>query len=307
LGHVLKEFKDQPDALYEMGRINFAREEYGHASQYFERALKALQKLDPKQRANFEGGWARDLGVAYQRGGNDKAAVQVFVRSQQIRPDVSIGKFLNKYWNQTEGTHLKQAIALQKSGKDKEAEKIYRQILPRDANNGEALHFLGCILLNKTDFKEAEVLLRRAITLNPASAVYHRNLAALHIRTKRPEEALRLWRHALTLDTIEEGHDGKPRRTVVWLLKDAQIEFKATEAETISQAEFLKRWNDREWLAANPDHPISYVRVYQENLSSLRNHIKSATPTIKIVRGGRAAFIPANATEAERSKLLSKL
>lgn len=205
LGHVLKEFKDQPDALYEMGRINFAREEYGHASQYFERALKALQKLDPKQRANFEGGWARDLGVAYQRGGNDKAAVQVFVRSQQIRPDVSIGKFLNKYWNQTEGTHLKQAIALQKSGKDKEAEKIYRQILTRDANNGEALHFLGCILLNKTDFKEAEVLLRRAITLNPASAVYHRNLAALHIRTKRPEEALRLWRHALTLDTIEEG------------------------------------------------------------------------------------------------------
>jgi len=109
------------------------------------------------------------------------------------------------------------------------------------------------------------------------------------------------------LDTIEEGHDGKPRRTVVWLLKDAQIEFKATEAETISQAEFLKRWNDREWLAANPDHPISYVRAYQENLSSLRNHIKSATPTIKIVRGGRAAFIPANATEAERSKLLSKL
>lgn len=205
LSQVLKQFADQPDALYEMGRLNFAREDFTQASHYFERALKSLQKLDPKQRANFEGGWARDLGVAYQRGGNEKAAVQVFVKSQQIRPDVSIGKFLNTYWNKTEGVPLKQAIALQKSGKDKDAEKIYRQILTRDANNGEALHFLGCILLNKTNFKEAEELLRKAIKLNPASAVYHRNLAALHIRTKRPEEALRLWRHALTLDTIEEG------------------------------------------------------------------------------------------------------
>lgn len=109
------------------------------------------------------------------------------------------------------------------------------------------------------------------------------------------------------LDTIEEGHDGRPRRTVVWLLKDSQIEFKPVAGETISQAEFLKRWNDRKWLAENPDHPIAFIRAYQDNLTSLRDQIKQATPTIKITRGGRTAFIPANATEAERQKLLGKL
>lgn len=109
------------------------------------------------------------------------------------------------------------------------------------------------------------------------------------------------------LDTIEEGYDGKPRRTVVWLLKESQIEFKSVAAETISQSEFLRRWNDREWIKANPDHPISFIRAYQENLASLRDQIKGASPTIKVTRGGRSAFIPAKATEAERQKLLSKL
>lgn len=109
------------------------------------------------------------------------------------------------------------------------------------------------------------------------------------------------------LDTIEEGHDGKPRRTVVWLLKDSEIEFKAIPAEKISQAEFLRRWHDRQWLTENPDHPIAFIRAYQDNVSELRNQIKNASPTIKVTRGGRAAFIPANASEAQRSKLLSKL
>lgn len=109
------------------------------------------------------------------------------------------------------------------------------------------------------------------------------------------------------LDTIEEGAGGNPRRTVVWLLKDSQIEFKATPAETISQAEFLRRWNDREWLRSNPDHPIAFIRAYQDNLSALRTQIRECGPTIKVTRGGRSAFIPAKASDAERAKLLSKL
>jgi hypothetical protein len=44
-----------------------------------------------------------------------------------------------------------------------------------------------------------------------------------------------------------------------------------------------------------------------ENVNSLRDQIKNASPTIKVTRGGRAAYIPANATEAERQKLLAKL
>lgn len=109
------------------------------------------------------------------------------------------------------------------------------------------------------------------------------------------------------LDTIEQGYDGKPRRTVVWLLKSSQIEFKPFEGETISQGEFLKRWNDREWITSHPDHPISFMKCLMENTNALRNQIKDASPTIKVTRGGRAAFIPAKASEAERARLLAKL
>ena len=109
------------------------------------------------------------------------------------------------------------------------------------------------------------------------------------------------------LDTIEQGLDGNPRRTVVWLMADKEISFSAVEAETISTQEFIRRWMDKEWLAANPDHPITFMRYYQQTLAKLRDAIRDQTPTIKVTRGGRAAYIPASASEAERSKLLSKL
>jgi len=109
------------------------------------------------------------------------------------------------------------------------------------------------------------------------------------------------------LDTIEQGPDGKPRRTVVWLMKSSEIAFNAFAGEKISQAEFLKRWSDRTWILDNPDHPIAFMKCLMENVNSLRNEIKNASSTIKVTRGGRAAFIPANATEAERQKLLAKL
>jgi len=109
------------------------------------------------------------------------------------------------------------------------------------------------------------------------------------------------------LDTIEQGPDGKPRRTVVWLLKSSEIEFKAFDGEKISQGEFLKRWNDKSWIMANPDHPIAFMRCLMENVQSLRNEIRNASPTIKVTRGGRAAFIPAKATEEERQRILAKL
>jgi hypothetical protein len=109
------------------------------------------------------------------------------------------------------------------------------------------------------------------------------------------------------LDTIEQGADGRPRRTVVWLLRSTEIEFRAFDGETISQVEFLKRWSDKEWIRSNPDHPISFMKCLMENVSSLRSEIKNTAPTIKVTRGGRSAFIPANASAEERQKLLGKL
>lgn len=109
------------------------------------------------------------------------------------------------------------------------------------------------------------------------------------------------------LDTIEQGLDGKPRRTVVWLLADKQIEFKAVEAETISTGEFIKRWNSKKWIADNPDHPIAFQRLLMDNLSALRDSINKQKPTIQVKKGGQTLFLPADCSDADKKKWISKL
>jgi len=84
--------------------------------------------------------------------------------------------------------------------------------------------------------------------------------------------------------TLSKDDQGKSRRTVTWLLKEKPIDI---GGETISTKEFLRRWRDRPWCLANPDHPISWMKAYQENLGELRNQIASQSPQVRITRGGR--------------------
>lgn len=202
---ILKENPSQPDALYGLGRAWFAKDQFEKASNLMRAAIEKIKTLPTLQRENFEGPWSRDLGVCLQRLGKEEEAIKVFYRAQELRPDPKIGDWLLKTWGKKEGPQIQKAIALHRAGKEKNAEKIYRDIVERDENNGEALHLLGCILLNRKDFVEAEKLIRKASRLCPSSNVYQRNLAALLIRSGKPEEAIRTWRYVLTMDSIEEN------------------------------------------------------------------------------------------------------
>lgn len=84
--------------------------------------------------------------------------------------------------------------------------------------------------------------------------------------------------------TLSKDDTGKSRRTVTWLLREKPIEI---GGEILSTKEFLRRWRDRTWCLANPDHPISWIKAYQENLTELRNQISTQSPMVRITRGGR--------------------
>jgi protein O-GlcNAc transferase len=202
---ILEKHPDQPDALYGLGRAHFAKDQFEIAAIEMAQAIEKIKHLVPAQRDNFEGPWSRDLGVCYQRLGQEDKAVASFYKAQELRPDGKIGDWLLKVWTRREGANIQKAVAFHKAGKEKNAEKIYRDILARDENNGEALHLLGCILLNRKEYPEAERLIRKASRFCPSSHVYQRNLAALLIRSSRPDEAIRTWRHVLTLESIDEN------------------------------------------------------------------------------------------------------
>lgn len=94
-----------------------------------------------------------------------------------------------------------------------------------------------------------------------------------------------------------EQQQGSLRRTVTWLMKEQPIEFRPFSGETISTHEFLKRWRDRAWLEANPDHPITWMACYQSNLSEMRDQIRNQTPRIALKKGGKTFYITTKKAE----------
>ena len=100
---------------------------------------------------------------------------------------------------------LQQAIALYRAGRLPEAETLYRQVLQEDANQPEALHYLGMIALQVGKSGIAAELISRSITSKPDNAEAHYNLGnALRVQGK-PAEAAESYRRALALkpDYIE--------------------------------------------------------------------------------------------------------
>jgi hypothetical protein len=85
--------------------------------------------------------------------------------------------------------------------------------------------------------------------------------------------------------------DGKPTRTVVWVADEREIRFEDFKGDVISTSEFLRRWNDRTWLAANLDHPITYIRTFMEKIGKLRDAIRENPPQLHIQKSGRSAYI----------------
>jgi len=88
------------------------------------------------------------------------------------------------------GPSLGEALALQRQGQLREAEKIYARVLKAAPDNFDALNLLGAVKLRQGRAGEAERLLRAAVKANPRAAGAWSNLGqALHA-LKRPTEAL---------------------------------------------------------------------------------------------------------------------
>src|SRR5579884_4533281 len=94
--------------------------------------------------------------------------------------------------------------------------------------------------------------------------------------------------------------DGKPQRSIVWRLK----EMTRTGAEVKNLAQ---QWRDHEWIKANPESAMAYIKEALENYRKLVNAIKTNVPMNVVRHGKKFALIPEDATEAQREELLKKL
>ncbi len=86
------------------------------------------------------------------------------------------------------GQSLHEAVALQRQGQLREAEKIYSRVLKAVPDNFDALNLLGTVKLQRGQVGEAQQLLSAAVKANPRAAGAWCNLGqALHALKRAPE------------------------------------------------------------------------------------------------------------------------
>ena len=92
-----------------------------------------------------------------------------------------------------------EAVAYHKAGRFSEAEQLYRQILEDIPSFADALHLLGVLAYQKTDYPQARDLLKQAIRQDEHKPLYHYNLALAWEKIGDRDEAIRAYENALRL------------------------------------------------------------------------------------------------------------
>lgn len=109
------------------------------------------------------------------------------------------------------------------------------------------------------------------------------------------------------VDTIENV-DGKPKRSVVWSMNGtATAHFKPEfEEERITFQEFHRRFTSREWVEANPHHPISYMYAMMVKGNYLSEFLRGQKPMALYRDGKRMAIIPHDCDPARKAEILAR-
>lgn len=94
---------------------------------------------------------------------------------------------------------IREATQLQIDGKFHQAANIYNRILQQDPKNVDALHLLGVVAFQCSDFKKSADLISRALAIDPSKAEIHHNLGSTLRVLGNFEEARHHYRTAISL------------------------------------------------------------------------------------------------------------
>lgn len=95
---------------------------------------------------------------------------------------------------------LGQAIQLHQSGDLESARCIYENLHKLEPKNSDVIHLLGLVAFRQNQSEKAYELIKRALAIQPHSAVYACNLAAVLMDLSRYDEALEQYNKAITIN-----------------------------------------------------------------------------------------------------------
>jgi tetratricopeptide (TPR) repeat protein len=173
------------------------------------------------------------------------------------------------------GQSLNEAVALQKQGQLREAEKIYARVLKSAPDNFDALNLLGTVKAQQGRIGEARRLFNSAVKANPRVPQGWSNLGqALHA-LKRAQEALEcldkaralapddvniLYQHANVLLSLDQPHDALAEFQLVVARIPQHVEARINSGLAQSALGFpesaLAEFDSA--LALAPNHPMAH-------------------------------------------------
>jgi len=140
------------------------------------------------------------------------------------------------------GQSLNEALALQRQGRLRDAEKLYARVLKAAPDNFDALNLLGTVKAQLGRLGEAHRLLSAAVKINPRAPQAWANLGKILHGLKREQEALGCLDKARALAPADVGILNDHANALLGMGRPAE-----------ALAEF------REVLARVPDHAEAYI------------------------------------------------
>ena len=113
---------------------------------------------------------------------------------------VRTARVLRARQDATAAALLTQAVDAHRQGRLDDAEGFYRQILAIVPGHFDALHMLGVLQAQRSNFPDAIDLIGHALALRPNEAAAHSNLGNALRGSRRPEEAVACYDRALQID-----------------------------------------------------------------------------------------------------------
>src|SRR5690348_13774658 len=151
----------------------------------------------------------------------------------------------------------------QRAGNIKAAEALYRQILDVQPQHQQALVWLAKLSFDFGSKDEAAELMRRAIAVNPAAAIYHTTLGMFLSGNGKFDESIAAYRQAIALNS----QTPEVYKNLAIALKEVGQLDEAIEAYRQSLAlrpEALTASNLLYALHAHPDYDAK--RLYEEHV-----------------------------------------
>ena len=111
----------------------------------------------------------------------------------------------------------------------------------------------------------------------------------------------KFYQHHLIVDEELEEEPEEIDRRVSWIWDGSQkVKFTPIAAEEeITIQEFRRRFEDLDWIRANPTHPISYMRAFLEQSRKTMEKVIATKPCLRITRGDDTVIAPPGATDEE--------